>query len=190
MDKIRISTLFFKCPTSVYHEEDLVPWLRSNPYPSEEEYSSLSCPMYYRLQRFSRCIHWICRCRRCEQRCGRSLRDTAMWIRYMSWICYYFRVMPNFRYDPTPYLSRGVHRLIFGLLRVTWTTAPVVMQRGGLGRWAITVAAWPLTKCRSSGNVELLEAITAYSQILPRKRRFRGEAASKFHAVFLRGKAT
>lgn len=40
-----------------------------------------------------------------------------------------------------------------------------------------------------SGNFKLLEAITAYSQILPRKRTFRGEATSKFYAAFLRGKA-
>ena len=46
----------------------------------------------------------------------------------------------------------------------------------------------PLTKWpRFSGNVELLEATTAYSQILPRKRRFRGDAASKFHAGFFGG---
>lgn len=59
-----------------------------------------------------------------------------------------------------------------------------------LGRWAISVTAWSLTKWRRpSGNVELLEAITAYSQILHRKRKFRGEAASKFHAAFPRGNA-
>ena len=63
--------------------------------------------------------------------------------------------------------------------------------KSGLGRWAISVTAWLLTKwLRSSGNVELLEAITAYSQILPRKRRFRCEAASRFHAVFLGGTTT
>lgn len=83
----------------------------------------------YRLRRFSKCIHWICQCRRCEQRCGRSLRDIDMWINYTWWICCFFRAMPNFRYDQTSYFSSGVHRWILSLIWVIRGTAPVVMQR-------------------------------------------------------------
>lgn len=100
-----------------------------------------------------------------------------------------FQSHAEFQVRSNVLLSKGIHRWILGLIWIIWGTAPEVMERASSpdelsrshhDRWRGS---------RPSGNVELLEAITAYSQILPRKRRFRGETASKFYATFLRSTA-
>lgn len=105
----------------------------------------------------------------------------------------------------------GGHVTVSEPCRISGTIKRHISPKGfidGYWAWSEQYAAWRRNRCKErapelsflghcmiadssppSGNFKLLEAITAYSQILPRKRTFRGEATSKFYAAFLRGKA-
>lgn len=148
-----------------------------------------------RHRKFRRCIPSTSRLRNWERRCGRNLKGIDLSIRLELWICYYSRVMRSIRLVNLFWAERGISSgLDYSISRA------LAYQKGT--RILVLEPCWELENRKlccntgtnlliwcSAGNVELLETITAHSQVLPSRRRPKCTTTPEFHEWFLRSRS-